>query len=98
MSCLGSALPAKRLQCEGKPTCCMLGLLGPGASSGDAPEPGAWFPGRSPMQILAVSLTAFLTGCQVFSIICPVALLALRLIGRASLSCQSDRWELPSPE
>ena len=50
------------------------------------------------MQILALSLTAVLTGAQVFSIICPVALLALRLIGRASLSCQSDRWELPCPE
>lgn len=69
---------------HGVPTGCMLGLPGPGANSGDASEPAAWFPGRSPMQTLALSETALFTGAQLFSSICPVALLALRLIGRAS--------------
>ena len=50
------------------------------------------------MQILVLSLTAFLTGTPGVLNHLPVALLALRLIGRASLSCQSDRWELPCPE
>ena len=75
------------------PACCMLGLPDPEAASGDASELVAWLPGRSPMQMLALSLTALLTGAQVFSISCPVALLALRLIGRASWSCHSDGWE-----
>ena len=48
------------------------------------------------MQTLAPSLTTLFTGAQAFSTSCPVALLAPRLIGRASWGCQSPRCDLSS--